>query len=87
VAVRVADDGPGVPPALAGRIFHPHVHGASSSAGAGLGLAIAQAVVAAHGGRITLEAVPAGASFLVTLPIEPAQGGPYRAGVPTEDDG
>ena len=80
VAVRVVDDGPGVPPALAERIFRPHVHGASPSAGAGLGLAIAQAIVAAHGGQITLEAVPAGASFLVVLPIEPAGGGP-------EDDG
>ncbi|MGH8884793.1 MAG: ATP-binding cassette domain-containing protein [Egibacteraceae bacterium] len=73
VAVRVADDGPGIPPVLFGRIFDPHVHGATPSAGAGLGLAIAQAIVDAHGGWITLETVPVGASFLVTLPIEPAQ--------------
>ncbi|MGH8909438.1 MAG: ATP-binding cassette domain-containing protein [Egibacteraceae bacterium] len=74
VTVRVADDGPGIPPALVERIFRPHVHGATPSAGAGLGLAIAQAIVAAHGGRITLETVPVGASFLVTLPIESTQG-------------
>jgi signal transduction histidine kinase/ABC-type multidrug transport system ATPase subunit len=74
VAVRVADDGPGIPPALVERIFDPHMHGATPSAGVGLGLTIARAIVDAHGGQITLETVPVGTSFLVTLPIEPAQG-------------
>jgi signal transduction histidine kinase/ABC-type multidrug transport system ATPase subunit len=87
VAVRVADHGPGIPPDLVERIFHPHVRGDTPGAGAGLGLAIAQAIVAAHGGCITLEAVPVGASFLVTLPIEPPQGGSHRARFPREDDG
>ncbi len=84
VDVRVVDDGPGIPPALAERIFHPRVHGATPSAGAGLGLAIAQAIVNTHGGRITLEAVPSGASFLVTLPIEPAEAGHLIAGLSTD---
>jgi signal transduction histidine kinase/ABC-type multidrug transport system ATPase subunit len=81
VAVRVADDGPGLSPALIDRIFDPHVHGATPSAGTGLGLPIAWAIVVEHGGQITLEAAPAGTSFLVTLPIEPPQE------PPTEDDG
>lgn len=81
VAVRVVDDGPGIPLPLVRQLFRPHVHGATTSAGAGLGLAIAQAIVAAHGGQIILETVPAGASFLVMLPVEPAQG------FPTENDG
>ncbi|MGH8900444.1 MAG: ATP-binding cassette domain-containing protein [Egibacteraceae bacterium] len=81
VVVRVADDGPGIPPALVGQIFAPHVHGATPSAGTGLGLTIAQAIVDAHGGWITLETVPVGTSILVTLPTEPAEG------LRTDDDG
>jgi signal transduction histidine kinase/ABC-type multidrug transport system ATPase subunit len=70
IEVEVADHGPGIPAALADRIFEPRVR-ASEVAGAGLGLPIARGIVVAHGG--TLVAVPArrGARFLVTLPCEP----------------
>ncbi len=71
VEVEVADHGPGIPAALADRIFEPRVRAASDVAGAGLGLSIARGIVVAHGG--TLVAVPArrGARFVVTLPCEP----------------
>jgi len=70
VEVEVADHGPGIPAALADRIFEPRVR-ASEVAGAGLGLPIARGIVVAHGG--TLVAAPArrGARLLVTLPCEP----------------
>jgi signal transduction histidine kinase/ABC-type multidrug transport system ATPase subunit len=71
VEAEVADQGPGIPPRLVGRIFEPRVRGRADGAGAGLGLPIAKGIVEAHGG--SLEAVPAdrGARFVVTLPCEP----------------
>jgi len=44
------DDGPGIPPELAGRIFDPFVTGRDG--GIGLGLAVVRQVIVAHGGRI-----------------------------------
>lgn len=71
VEVEVRDHGPGIPPELGERIFDPRIRSSSSTSGAGLGLPIARAIVEAHDG--TLEVAPAddGASFVVTLPVEP----------------
>lgn len=59
VEIRVADDGPGVPPEHAERIFD-RFHRVDESrsrttGGAGLGLAIAKQIVELHGGRIWYE--------------------------------
>ncbi len=70
VEVLVSDDGPGIPPEVAERIFEPRVRGEGST-GAGLGLAIVRGIAAAHGGRVELVAGPE-SSFRVTLPVEPA---------------
>ncbi len=67
VALRVWDDGPGVPPEMRSRLFERFAKGARSK-GAGLGLAIAQEVVRAHDGSLVLEKAEHGAVFLVTLP-------------------
>jgi signal transduction histidine kinase len=68
--VRVADDGPGVPPADRERIFRPGERGsAPRGTGRGLGLAIAREVAEAHGGRLGLDAVGRGASFRLSLPL------------------
>jgi signal transduction histidine kinase len=67
----VADDGPGIPPALADRVFERFVRGAGDGGrGSGLGLAIVEAVVSSHGGRVTLEtrAPGVGTRFVITLP-------------------
>jgi len=72
VEVEVSDHGPGIPPALAGRIFEPRVRGASRRhAGAGLGLPIAKGIVDAHGGCLTAAPAASGACFVVALPCEP----------------
>lgn len=68
VEIRVADDGPGVPPEHVERIFDRfyRVDASRSRAtgGAGLGLAIAKQLVELHGGRIWYEK-PA---FVIALP-------------------
>jgi signal transduction histidine kinase len=50
--VLFSDNGPGIPSALAGRIFEPLYSGKES--GRGMGLTIARSVVELHGGHIDL---------------------------------
>ncbi|WP_395670792.1 sensor histidine kinase [Phenylobacterium sp.] len=69
--IRVADDGPGVPPKIRERIFQPFA-GSGRPDGAGLGLAIARELAQGHGGDLTLlDAGPAGATFELRLPGAP----------------
>ena len=71
LVVEVADDGPGIPPALHDSLFRRFTRGDTSRNSAtgstGLGLAIVHAVVTAHHGTITLADGP-GATFTITLP-------------------
>jgi signal transduction histidine kinase len=71
VEATVADHGPGIPSALADRVFEPRVRG-GDLAGAGLGLSIARGIVVAHGGTLVVAPSRRGARFVVTLPCEPA---------------
>jgi signal transduction histidine kinase len=71
VTVRVADDGAGIPGALAERIFLSRERGSGGGRGAGLGLAIARGIVEAHGGRVRLEPATRGTCIAVSLPVEP----------------
>lgn len=66
--IRIADDGPGIPPRLSENLFEPFVSGRSSE-GAGLGLAISRELAANHGGVLTLvETGPSGTTFALRLP-------------------
>jgi two-component system OmpR family sensor kinase len=72
--LSVADDGPGLAPEVAARVFEPFFRADESRAretgGAGLGLAIVAAIVEAHHGAVRLDTAPgAGATFTVTLPL------------------
>jgi two-component system sensor histidine kinase KdpD len=71
VQVRIADQGPGIPPDLRAEAFEPFARGKSNDgSGSGLGLAIAQAVVQAHGGSIWVEDAPGGGTAIVfRLPV------------------
>ena len=67
--VEVRDNGPGVPAAVAGRIFEPFFSTKEVGQGTGLGLSIALGIVEAHGGTLTLVDAPQGACFRLTLPV------------------
>ena len=67
IAVSIEDDGPGVPPGLAERIFYPLVSGREG--GTGLGLSLAQSFVAQHHGLIEFESVPGRTRFTILLPV------------------
>lgn len=68
VEVWVDDEGIGVAPFEAQRIFEPFRRGEGSSS-SGIGLAIGKAIVEAHGGRIAAEGAPGGgARFRFSLP-------------------
>jgi PAS domain S-box-containing protein len=76
VTVRIADDGPGIPPDALPRVFDPFFTtrtGEGLGEGTGLGLSICYGIVAEHGGRIRAESREGqGAVFTVELPIDDA---------------
>jgi two-component system, OmpR family, sensor kinase len=76
--LTVQDEGPGIDPALASRIFEPFFRTdpsrSRSSGGAGLGLAIVAAIVEAHGGTVRVASAPGrGATFEVRIPVVRAE--------------
>jgi signal transduction histidine kinase len=70
VVIEVRDEGKGVPPELASRIFERSVSGRPE--GTGLGLFLARTMAAADGGRVVLIK-PKPATFAVFLPRNPPQ--------------
>ncbi|HET8933694.1 MAG TPA: HAMP domain-containing sensor histidine kinase [Polyangiales bacterium] len=70
VELRVQDDGPGVPAAIAQRIFEPFFSTKDAGEGTGLGLSISRSIAEAHGGTLFLESSPnmPGATFVLRLP-------------------
>jgi signal transduction histidine kinase len=73
VVLRVSDDGPGVPPADADRIFQPFFTSRPRPESTGLGLPVAREIAAAHRGSLDLEPVATGASFRLRVPKATAQ--------------
>lgn len=68
--IRVADQGPGIPPGEHERIFDKFQRGtqASAAAGFGLGLHLVRQIVERHQGSIVALEVAHGSVFLMTLP-------------------
>jgi two-component system nitrogen regulation sensor histidine kinase GlnL len=67
-SIQFEDDGPGVPPDLADKIFYPLV--TSRPDGTGLGLAVAQDLVTRHGGLIEFDSRPGHTVFTLLLPFD-----------------
>lgn len=78
VKVSVIDTGPGVPAEIAAKIFDPFF--TAKEGGTGLGLAISHSIIAAHGGRLELEATPGaqGSTFSFWIPAADREAPPAR---------
>lgn len=74
LGIDCVDQGPGVAPQDAGRIFEPFYQGARQVAGArngsGIGLSIVRDYIVAHGGSVQLVPRHGGAHFRIELPYE-----------------
>ncbi|MFJ9855222.1 sensor histidine kinase [Streptomyces sp. NPDC101150] len=73
VQLNVTDQGPGMAPDTADRIFERFYRGDASrtpgSGGTGLGLSIVKSIAEAHGGTVSVRTAPGeGSTFTVTLP-------------------
>jgi signal transduction histidine kinase len=73
VAIRVRDQGPGIPDSERRRIFRRFVRGSAAlstnAKGSGVGLAMVRHIVAAHGGEITVSSQAGqGSVFTMLLP-------------------
>ncbi|MFF3555586.1 sensor histidine kinase [Streptomyces tsukubensis] len=74
VRLVVADDGPGMAPADAERIFDRFFRAGTGGPGSGLGMSIVAAVAEVHGGTVRIRTAPgAGLAVTVTLPAAPAR--------------
>lgn len=68
ISVDISDTGPGIPAEIIDHIFEPFF--STNQDGTGLGLAITKQIVNVHNGQITVNSVPGGTVFRVTLPTE-----------------
>ncbi|MBS0186677.1 MAG: hypothetical protein JSS51_01325 [Planctomycetes bacterium] len=85
VSLRVADNGPGISPAILPRLFEPFASTRLDSRGTGLGLAVAEGIIREHGGVLLARNIagpgqsPLGAEFEILLP-QGAESGPVTNG-------
>ncbi|MYD51328.1 MAG: HAMP domain-containing protein [Dehalococcoidia bacterium] len=74
IEVRIRDNGDGIPPDVAEKIFNPFFTTKPTDRGTGLGLAITNDIVRQHGGSIEVNSEPGKfTEMTVRLPIEPTQ--------------
>jgi signal transduction histidine kinase len=72
--IRVSDRGLGIAPSEQERVFEPFYRGKEAQAaqirGNGLGLSLVKHIVAAHGGRVSVESIVGqGSTFILHLPV------------------
>ncbi len=72
VVIRIADNGPGIPPQMQQQIFDPFFTTKSVGKGTGLGLSISyQIVVEKHNGQLKCSSTPGeGTEFCIELPVQ-----------------
>ena len=71
--IALADSGPGLGDEQSTQVFERFYRAdssrARSSGGVGLGLSIVTAVAEAHGGTVSADGAPGGATFRIVLPL------------------
>ncbi|MBF0338251.1 MAG: HAMP domain-containing protein [Nitrospirae bacterium] len=74
IVIAVGDTGMGITPQDLPHVFDPFFTTRKDTGGRGMGLAIARKMVELHGGQISVDSVCGqGATFTITLPIQPGQ--------------
>jgi two-component system, NtrC family, sensor histidine kinase PilS len=66
VALRVSDDGPGIPDEIRARLFEPFM--TTKPGGSGLGLPVVHRAIAAHRGEVLVDTDGTGTRFTILLP-------------------
>ncbi|MGL6135668.1 MAG: sensor histidine kinase, partial [Planktothrix sp.] len=71
VMIRIADNGPGIPPEIQQRLFDPFFTTKPIGTGTGLGLSISYAIVVdKHGGQLTCSSLPGKRTeFTIKIPL------------------
>jgi two-component system nitrogen regulation sensor histidine kinase GlnL len=67
--IQIVDNGPGLHPDVADRLFEAFA--TTKPSGMGLGLTVAADIIARHDGRIEVESAPGRTAFKILLPIDP----------------
>jgi PAS domain S-box-containing protein len=68
IAITVSDNGPGIDPAILGKLFQPFQ--STKDSGMGLGLSISRSIIRAQGGEMWVDTErPAGVLFGLNLPL------------------
>jgi len=81
VVLEVADDGEGMAPGQAARVFEPYFTTRADANASGLGLTVCESVVRAHGGTVRIVSVPGeGTKVRVALPGKVAATGALGTG-------
>ncbi len=79
MTITISDNGPGIPPEIAERLFQPFV--STKPTGMGIGLVICHTIIQGHGGQLVHErdasdAADRGSMFHISLPIPQPAGEP-----------
>jgi len=70
VKIKISDNGTGIPPSVADKIFQPFFTTKPTGQGTGLGLSLSYDIIKAHNGTIHLDnREKEGAAFTVSLPV------------------
>lgn len=67
-AIRVIDNGPGIPPEQQGVIFEPFYTTKPPGKGTGMGLTICRSIAERLGGRLECQSAPSGTMFTLWMP-------------------
>ncbi len=85
IALRIADDGCGIPASMLERVFDPFFTTKSAEQGSGLGLSVVCSIVQENGGSVGVEStVGEGTVFTLLFPM--TEKGALESGVPTRSD-
>ena len=72
IEIRIKDNGMGIPPEVADKIFNPFFTTKPTDRGTGLGLAISSDIIRQHGGTIRVESEPGRSTeMIIGLPLQP----------------